>query len=494
MTPVLLLAWALALGESNPQPERGLALAPPVAARQDPATAREAPPAPASDRPPAPTAPPPGGSHGGGESSPAPVAEGFLAWAPFLDREALVRAVLERNPSLEAARLAFHAAREMEAEARALPDPMLAAGIAPLSIGAGEVPFGFELRASQRLPYPGERRLAADRARAEAEAMGHELEAMRRELAAMASMLFDDYYGVEREIEVSGHHRELLAEMQRTATARYAAGLVSQADPLEAEFEAARLAKREVELEAERRLLVARLNTLLHRPVRLPLPPAPPLLAPPGAVAPDADRLLERALAARPELAALEAEIQGLEAEVGLARVERRPELEAMVSYSSMWSDREHRFMVGAAIGLPVRGERLAAVERRALLRLEAARARRARLADQVQLEVEEGLLGLDEQRRVIELYTSRLLPAAADQVRAALAGFRAGTVEFVAVIEAEENQREAELGYHEALAIFHGRRAVLARAVGDLAGIEDPGRSAPATADSLPPATEERP
>ena len=60
------------------------------------------------------------------------------------------------------------------------------------------------------------------------------------------------------------------------------------------------------------------------------------------------------------------------------------------------------------------------------------------------------------------------MLPIAVDRAEAALAGLRAGANDFVAVIEAQRNRREVELGFQEALADLDRNRVELARAAGD--------------------------
>ncbi|MFQ5792266.1 MAG: TolC family protein, partial [Acidobacteriota bacterium] len=75
------------------------------------------------------------------------------------------------------------------------------------------------------------------------------------------------------------------------------------------------------------------------------------------------------------------------------------------------------------------------------------------------------------EAEHVVELYRSRLLPASGDHVRAALAGFETGQNSFLALIEAERNQRTIQLNYQAALADFHRRRAELDRALGRIPG-----------------------
>ncbi|HLE82909.1 MAG TPA: TolC family protein, partial [Thermoanaerobaculia bacterium] len=73
----------------------------------------------------------------------------------------------------------------------------------------------------------------------------------------------------------------------------------------------------------------------------------------------------------------------------------------------------------------------------------------------------------LRETQHILVLYHSRLIPAAHDQVRAALAGFETGQGSFLDLIEAERNQSTVELDYEETLADSYRRRAELARALG---------------------------
>ena len=77
---------------------------------------------------------------------------------------------------------------------------------------------------------------------------------------------------------------------------------------------------------------------------------------------------------------------------------------------------------------------------------------------------------------QVARLYESRLLPAARDQVAAAIAGFPTGTTSFTAVIDAERNQRAVRLQHESTRAEVHRRRAALDRAVGRIPWSADRG------------------
>ncbi len=424
-----------------------------------------------------------------------PLADDPFAGAARLDREALVRAVLARNQDLEAARQAWLAARERPAQAGALDDPMVTYSVAPLSIGAArrraapkpDVDFGFELRVEQPLSYPGRRTLRRAQAEAEAAVAGAELESARLELATTATLLFADYALVHRALAINADHRRLLEEVREVATGRYAAGLLSQQDPLLAETEGAELQVRETELAAERAALTARINALLHRPSGLPLPPPGESALTTRPELPEATALEEAALAARPEVKARLAELAARRAGLELARFERRPDFALMGSYNSMWGDPEHRWMAGVTVNLPVWRRRTEAVRREAEARLAEVEAERTHLEHEVRGEVREAHARLAEGVRAALLYESRLLPAARDQVEAARAGFTTGLVTALAVLEAERAVRRAELGYAETLAALERRRAELDRAIGRLpAGLD----AVPldATDDDVPP------
>jgi outer membrane protein TolC len=399
------------------------------------------------------------------ETTSLPPAEEYLeAWS-VLDRAALVGAVLERNPELEAARQAWRAALEGVVQAGSLEDPMVSYSVAPASLGSGGSSFGQVLRFSQRLPFPGRLRLQGEVARATAETAAQELETIRLNLALMASLLFDDLYVIHRGLEINREHIALLEDFQRIATARYAAGLVPQQDPIQAEVELAHLVHREVILTTARRTTMARLNALLHRPPRS-APPPPPTTLPPLSSSPSPlDG--EEAVLSRPEIAALEAEIAGRSQGVDLASLGRYPDFEAAASYNSMWAAPEHQWEVGVTINVPIQRRRIRAEIAEAEARLASTRAERERVADLIRAEVDQAEARLAEAHHVVELYRSRLLPASRDQVQAALAGFRTGRNSFLVLIEAERNLRTVKLEYEEALADGYRRRAELDRALG---------------------------
>lgn len=398
-------------------------------------------------------------------SSEPPSAE--PAFGPVLERDELVRGVLANNPSLAAARSAWRAARERIPQATSLDDPMASLASAPLSLVDSDTRPGLQARASQRLPFPGTLGLRGDLAEWEASAAEHSIEEVRLDLAMLASLLFDQYYLVHRALEVTAEHRQLLDDFHRVAVSRYGTGLAPQQAPIQAEVEAAHVMHREVELRARSRSLVARINALLHRSPRAPLPPPPAVLEPPAPPPLPEDELFEIALDRRPEVARQRSRIEAHRTTVSLRELDGYPSFEVSTAYNSMWNMPEHRWMVGVGVSVPVWRERIRAGVAEAEARLDTEELELERLGDEVRETVEIARIQLEEARHVIHLYANRVLPAARDQVAAARAGFETGANSMLALIDAERTLRTAELEYHRAVADASTRAAELDRALG---------------------------
>lgn len=404
-----------------------------------------------------------------------------FAGAAHLDRAVLVAEVLRRNPTAQAARAGWRAARSRVAQERGLDDPMLSYEIAPLSLFADDsehtsMRLGHAVQIEQRLPVPGTRALRAEMATAEAAMARESWAEIELGLALAASVLHDDWYAAHRALDVNAHHVVNMEALRQSALARYEAGRASQQDPLRAEVALAELRQEKIVLEARRDMVRAELNGLLHRSPRAALPPPPPELAVRASLPPPGAALEALALRRRPALTGAEAERAGRRAAVDLARRSGYPEVALMASYSSMWEETPHRYMVGVSVSLPLyRDKRRAAVDE-ARASLARSTHEQERLQDEIRVEVEKARQRLIEAMHVAELYRTRLVPVTRDRVAAARAGFETGQSGLAELLEAENELRAVELGAHLALADVSRRDAELARATGTMPG--SPGRS----------------
>ena len=405
----------------------------------------------------------------------ASATEDPFAGAAVLERAALVREVLERNPSIAAARYAWRAALERAPQESALDDPMLGFGVAPLSFGADDLDPGMRVDVSQRVPFPGKLALRGEVAAAEAEVASRDFEAARLRLAGMASRLFDEYYLAARSLAVNAEHVRLLGELQTVATARYEAGEAQQQDPLQAEVEHSHALHRDVVLTTRLRVAAEQIQTLLHRPpdALLPPPPAELLLPAEPVDESDADALVADALEARPDVAAADARVRAGSSRVDLARREFLPDFTVSAAYDTSWQETALQPFVGLSFDLPLQVGRRRAALAQAQAELAGAESEREARVDEARFGVRSGLLREHEARHVLHLMESQQLPAARDQVAAARAGFVTGRGEFFSLIDAQRSLLRVELELEEARADVCRRRAELDRALGRVPGVD---------------------
>lgn len=388
----------------------------------------------------------------------------------------VARAVLARNPSAAAARLAVRAAREAARGEGAFPEPMLEGRLAPLSLPAGpfvddSVPLGFELMLSQPVPLTDRLGQARAAAEAEAEAMAAEERALRLELAERGAMLACDAWELSRTFDVNAHHRDTLVAMQSAARDAVAAGRGTVDEALRIDDEVAALVDEDLARAAALDVVKARLNALLHRVPDAPLP-APPAELPPldegDGDAPDPGRPGSVVTpAAHPAV-----DVARARARAALARAEEAagravPDLFVTASYSSMWPEVQHQLMVGVAVELPTATEaRDASVERARAEREVAARLAEER-TDLVAADARISARRLEEARARAALFGDQRLPLAARRSAAARTAFAAGQGSLLESLMTQRDERHVALEAERARAEVCRREASLRRARG---------------------------
>lgn len=390
-----------------------------------------------------------------------------------LEREAFVRAVLARNPSIESARQGFRAALARVRQSGSFDDPMVQLQLAPLSVASSKASLGYEVMVSQTLPWFGKRSLEASVADAEAQAVKNDFEGTKRELALTALMLYDQYFVVYRALEIHAQHLTLMQAIRDAASAQFSSGRGSAQDALQAEAELTHMEHDAVVLSSQREVLAAQMNELLHRAPSESLPPPPDTLE---IVHYDSDRssvqLEEQAVHGRQEIAAALQRARAAQTRADRADRDSYPDLTVSTSYNSMWEMPEHRWMVGLGLNLPIFNGKRAGMAEEARAMQGQFQSAAARMSDMARTQVFVAVKQLQESERVLHLFETRLLPIARERIDAARAGFITGQNSFMAVIEAEKNLRSVELDYQTTRADYAGRRGQLDRALGKIPGL----------------------
>ena len=387
---------------------------------------------------------------------------------PSLDLEYVLRQVLERNPTLGAARAAWSEAKARARLDGAWEDPMLDLVAAPRSFGSSSVESAYRIGVQQSFPIFGQRGLRRRMGEADARAAAWDLRTAQLDLVLQARLMFAEYWRNGRAIALNGELLDLLPQFRRLTLAKYSAGLVGQQDPLQVDAELAMLDHEAVILERERRVTTAVLNVLMHEPPERWLPPPPDTLSLPDTMLVHAD-LAPRARALRPEMRAADARVEASRAGAALAGRRRFPETSFGVAYDRFWAEPELRTTFGVTMNLPIHPGRLAAAEAEARGRLQSSESRSIAVQDSIELQVAIAAARLHEQAHDIQIARERMLPLAERTLRASRASYEANRTDFLTVLNALRDYLRAHLEADQSLAMLHEARADLDRALGNL-------------------------
>lgn len=383
-----------------------------------------------------------------------------------LDVNWLIAEVLARNPDVRSAIAAWRAAALRYPQEIALDDPMFGAMLGPGSWGDPTVSSAYTVEASQKLPWPGKRRLRGNVAQAEANAMYFDVGEARLRIAEAARMAYYDYFMAHRQLAVLKESTTLLGSFRDIATTKYESAEVEQQDVLLADVELAQIERRRLELERNARVAQARLNTLLLLPADAPLAPPPDELPLSDATS-TADELRAQALSQRPELAAQEARIRAERYSVALACKEFYPDVEVVGRYDAFWQETPLRPMVGMNLNVPLYKDKRRAAVGEARARLAKEQADLDVQVNEIVFEAEQARQQVIESQQSLAVYRDRLLPTAEQSIESARASYMAGRLDFLRLIESQRQLLELQDSYYAALAEYHQRLAALDRAIG---------------------------
>jgi outer membrane protein, heavy metal efflux system len=383
-----------------------------------------------------------------------------------LSAERLVEEVEVRNPTLEALTAAWRAAAQRYPQVVSLDDPMFMAMVAPASFDSDTVNPGYTLQASQKFPWFGKRAIRGRQAQAGARAAFFDLEDGRVSLSAIARAAYYEYYLAHRQLELNQQNVDVILQLRKTAQSRYEANQVTQQDVLQAEVELATLERRGIELERMKKVARARINTLLREDPMSELPPPRQQLDSPSNSF-DVSVLQQLALSQRPDLAALSARVRADQAAVALAGKDYYPDTELFGQYNAIMQQEPLQPAVGVKLNVPIYVGRLDAAVREKRFALSRRRAELEQRILDVQYEVANAYEQVDENRRLLTLYDTRLVPAAEQNVAAARVNYDVSKTSFFDLAGAERQLISLQEEREQVLANYHTHLAELRRAVG---------------------------
>lgn len=369
---------------------------------------------------------------------------------------ALASEALERSPGLRAGFARARAAAQEAPQVASLPDPTAEATAFLLPpetrVGPQRLMLGF----SQALPWLAKLDLKEAAALQEAVALEREVQADRLRLVTEVRRLYYELLFLDRSREIVTTLLEDLDQHEEVAQARYATGVGSTQAVLKLQAEMTSAQQELLDLDAREVALRARLNALRDRPAATPVTRGalPEVIREVGL---KPEQLLDQARSVRPELQAADARLTRADLVERLARMARRPDFKVGVTYTLVTSrdddparvlappgDGNDVFGLRGGVTLPIRKRsRSAAIQEALEMRSHAVDEKRH---TELAIETEVGDLAerLPLAWRRLRLLEDLLIVQADEALESAEAGYIAGALNTLDLVDAEEVLFEA--------------------------------------------------
>ena len=383
----------------------------------------------------------------------------------------LVSEALQRSPEILAAQKKYEAAKQRPSQAGSLPDPTLSMGWNsngnPLP-GAGlgtDATSNIGFSVTQEIPAPGKQRLRSNIAEKEAAAQFQELQSVELSVISRVKQAFFKLQHSDVARDVLERDRDVLKKLLSVTEIRYSAGQASQQDVFKAQIQLSLLEVKILQLDRDRRLRGAELNSLLNRPPEAPIgKPGEPHIAP---LTKTLAEIQAAALQNSPLRMKDQAMTERAELEVNLARKDYYPDYALSGGYYNQ-GGLPPMFSFRADVKIPVyfRSKQRAALTEQTQVLSEARHSFQA-TAQSLNFRIADDYSMAETSLQLINLYQKTVIPQAKLAVDSALASYETGTIDFLSVLNNNAAALEYEMDYHEQMLNYHQALSRLEEASG---------------------------
>jgi outer membrane protein TolC len=379
-----------------------------------------------------------------------------------------LRLAEERSPALRASERAWRAEAEAARAAGSLPDPRVSFGWFGEEVQTRVGPQEQRLGLQQRLPWFGTLSLADEAARLGVEAAAQRHESARLALRRSVVEAWADLVHRQAEARLLTEDVARLEDLVAVADERYRSSTASLGDVVRLRVETELVRTRLAAAEDRRAALGARLNAWLDRPADAPLPDSLPARELP--TAPDPAGAGARVTDDSPRLAERTWQVEQARASSALASRTRWPDLTVGVDWirtgealdPTMPGSGKDPWMVSVGLELPLFRGKHDGPAAAARARVEAAEARRATEAAELDARAELALAAWRDADRRVVLYRDRLTPEMESLLESTWTAYVNGSAGIADVVDVQRTSLELRLAEADA----HRDRAY---ALGDL-------------------------
>lgn len=384
--------------------------------------------------------------------------------------DSLVNELLQKNPSVQAARRAADASRARIAPAGTLPEPTVTfetmGDLIPPVLMSGDPSSARVLRFSQEFPFPGKLKLQAQAASAEASAQLWRYEETRRQAIYELKSAYYDLFLARKLISVVENSRQLLQQFAEISQSQYKVGKGAQQDVIKADVETAKLLDRLAGLERDEGSAEARINTLMYRSPDTAITVPSDLPRPQVAYA--LDELHKKAESNNPQVRMGQKEVERSEYNIALAKKAFYPDFEGEFSYFNRRDLPEmYGLMFRAKVPIYFWKKQRPELEAAAAGLIEQRRSYESTLST-LYFKLKESFLRTVADAKLLDLYGKNIIPQSTLALESSISSYQTGVVDFLSLLNNQQTVLEYQMKYYEVLVDDYKSLVALESLVGE--------------------------
>ncbi|MDA7980522.1 MAG: TolC family protein [Pirellulales bacterium] len=421
-------------------------------------------------------------------AAPLPVADQLAGEQSI---KTLIQFALGNNPGIQSAQSRVDAAAARVVQAGSLKDPMLEAKGWPFFPNTPQTAAGrmtVDMMVAQEIPWRGKRALRAAAAQADVQAAHARLAAAELQTIAEVKLAYFDLYYIQRAIEITEQDLTVLHELIVVANSRYERVQTSQQDVLRLLAERDSAEGELIKLRQKLTGLQAQLASILHVSPETPIRAMSDL--PNVTTNYDLELLYQQAIAVRPELQAMMAEIGRNRRRIDLAELQYYPDVTLKAGWGEITTNRaiapsangNDNVGLGLSFNLPLYRDKLAANVREAQSSTMAAARDYDQLKDATYRDIRSLYADALGQQELEVLLRESIIPKTEQALQVAISGYQVGEVEFADLLA---NWREVLQFHLSHLRLQTQLRQTIAKLERTVGGLPN---TAPAEPEQVPP------
>lgn len=346
----------------------------------------------------------------------------------------------DNNAELKARFEEWRSAIEQVPQAKSLDDPMFTY---EAETGTNSKMQKFEFK--QVFPWLGKIEARTDAASANAKAARQRFEMAKLKLYWQVKKEFYEFLYLAEAINIAEENLELIKHFEQVALAKYTAAIGAHPDIIRAQIELAKLDEVLTSLREFKKPQVARLNAILNRPADTTLDwPGRPEITKLGI---DNAQLVNLLKEKNPQLAEMRWMIEAARSEVKLAQKRFYPDIG--VGFAPRTDNMGDNSVVWMfSINIPLWRDSYKAGEEQARANMRKITQQKIDTENNLVSELAGVLYEIEESDRKINLYNDILIPKAQELINASEAAYKAGTLDFLSLIDSQRMLLEYNLNY----------------------------------------------